>query len=142
MTQFQAIEGRCQCGAVRYRVTGPAEHLFHCHCSMCRRVHGTVFATFATIPRGHLVVEAGADMLATFESSPGVLRQHCRRCGCQLFVEDTAHPRIRGYAPGTADGHPGHPADGALHIFVASKVAWHEITDGLPQFDELPPEYG
>ena len=25
-----------------------------------------------------------------------------------------------------------------LHIHVASKAPWFEITDGLPQFDELP----
>jgi hypothetical protein len=24
------------------------------------------------------------------------------------------------------------------HIFVGSKAAWFEITDDLPQFDELP----
>jgi hypothetical protein len=26
-----------------------------------------------------------------------------------------------------------------LHIFVASKAPWHEITDSLPQYAELPP---
>ena len=25
------------------------------------------------------------------------------------------------------------------HIFCGSKAPWHEITDGLPQFDEYPP---
>lgn len=139
MSDFQAIEGHCQCGAVRYRVTAPAEHLFHCHCAMCRRVHGTVFATFAAVAREHLAILAGAEMLATFESSPGMRRQHCRRCGCELFIEAAAHPRFIWYTPGTADGHSGHPADGARHIFVGSKVSWHEITDGLPQFDENPP---
>jgi hypothetical protein len=24
------------------------------------------------------------------------------------------------------------------HIFVGSKAAWYEITDGLPQFDAFP----
>ncbi|MGI4959803.1 MAG: GFA family protein, partial [Janthinobacterium lividum] len=26
----------------------------------------------------------------------------------------------------------------SMHIFVGSKAPWFEITDGLPQFDELP----
>jgi hypothetical protein len=24
------------------------------------------------------------------------------------------------------------------HVFVASKASWHEITDSLPRFEELP----
>ena len=27
-----------------------------------------------------------------------------------------------------------------FHIFVGSKAPWHEITDLLPQYDELPPD--
>jgi hypothetical protein len=26
-----------------------------------------------------------------------------------------------------------------FHIFVGSKAPWHEITDALPQYAELPP---
>ena len=26
-----------------------------------------------------------------------------------------------------------------FHIFVGSKAPWHEITDSLPQYAELPP---
>jgi hypothetical protein len=25
-----------------------------------------------------------------------------------------------------------------LHVFVPNKAPWHDITDGLPQFEELP----
>ena len=28
------------------------------------------------------------------------------------------------------------------HMFVGSKAAWYPITDGLPQFEEYPPEFG
>jgi hypothetical protein len=28
----------------------------------------------------------------------------------------------------------------SAHIFVASKAAWHEITDDLPQYPEFPTE--
>ena len=38
---------------------------------------------------------------------------------------------------GSLDDDPGcKPAD---NISVASKVAWYEITDGLPEYAEMPP---
>ncbi len=29
---------------------------------------------------------------------------------------------------------------GACHIFTGSKAPWHDIVDGLPQFDQYPTE--
>ena len=39
----QTREGGCQCGAVRYRITGEATALFACHCSHCQRQSGSAF---------------------------------------------------------------------------------------------------
>ena len=44
------LSGGCQCGAVRYRVTSAAKRTFHCHCLMCRKLHGAVYVTFSTVP--------------------------------------------------------------------------------------------
>ena len=43
-------EGRCLCGALRYEIDGPFVDMLHCHCSMCRKHHGTAFATWAVAP--------------------------------------------------------------------------------------------
>ena len=59
----------------------------------------------------------------------------CRRCGSPV-------PRVvlsTGYVVvpyGSLDGSPGRPPRG--HIFTGSKAPWYEITDGLPQWEELP----
>jgi len=137
MAPFTPISGRCQCGAVRYSVHAPAIELYHCHCSICRRSHGALFATYATVPREALTVEQGAENLATFSSSPEVRRHHCRMCGCQLLLDDDRWPALKWYTPGTCDGAPGHPPESEKHIFVTSKVPWYRITDSLPQHDEF-----
>lgn len=136
MPTFRPITGHCQCGAVRFRVTAPAVKFYHCHCSMCRRCHGTVFGTYAVVPREHIVIEQGTENLTVFSSSPGTRREFCRTCGCQLFAEEDHRPELRLYTPGTCDGWPGHAPEIERHIFVGSKVEWYRITDGLPQFEE------
>ena len=38
------IEGGCNCGAVRYRLTGKPMVVAVCHCSNCRRQSGSAFS--------------------------------------------------------------------------------------------------
>ena len=106
----EPLEGGCQCGAVRYRVHAAAHEIYHCHCSMCRKLHGALFVTWAVVPRGRLEVTRGEGGLATFESSPGVRRRFCRDCGCHFICEIDSDPDFDWFTPGTLDGgvHPGH----------------------------------
>ncbi|MEE9299720.1 MAG: GFA family protein [Alphaproteobacteria bacterium] len=134
----QVLTGGCQCGAVRYRVSAPADYTSHCHCTMCRKTHGALFATYSVVPSAELVLEGGRDALTLYKSSPSVKRSFCRNCGGTLFFQYDSKPEWIAYATGTLDAgaHPGHPPETERHIYVASKAPWHEITDGLPQFDE------
>jgi hypothetical protein len=101
---------------------------------MCRRCHGTVFATYGIVDRNALVIEQGEGNLARYDSSPPVHRHFCRTCGCQLFIDDDGRPEIRYFTPGTCDWPEGAEAPVApRHIFVGSKVPWFHIGDGLPQ---------
>jgi hypothetical protein len=43
----KSTEGRCLCGAVRYRASGQAYGITHCHCKTCRRASGAPFVTWA-----------------------------------------------------------------------------------------------
>ena len=137
---FQPIYGRCECGAVRYRVDAPAEELYHCHCSRCRRLHGTLFATYAYVAGDHLVIEKGVESLATYHS-PLASWHFCRTCGCHLLAEHEHNPGTMWYMPATLEGEatPGHPKESEKHIFVGSKSPCETISDDLPQFDEYAP---
>ncbi|MGH8189559.1 MAG: GFA family protein, partial [Steroidobacteraceae bacterium] len=37
--------GSCLCGVVRWEVSAPYQWMGHCHCSMCRKHHGSLFAS-------------------------------------------------------------------------------------------------
>ena len=133
------LGGGCQCGAVRYELRGPAHEVNHCHCSICRRLHGAMFASFAMLPPGDFVLLQGADAITCYKSSPGCGRFFCSRCGSQIYSDVDELPGIRFVTIGTLDGgaHPGHKAGAEHHIYVGTKVPWWKITDGLPQHEEF-----
>ncbi len=131
------MRASCLCGDVTWEPTSPFELMHHCHCARCRKAHGTAFATYAGVPEGRLDVRGSASVVG-WESSPGLLRAFCGRCGSVVPGQvSNGHA----YFPcGNFDGHPGVPVVG--HIFVASKAPWYEISDALPRFDAYPPGLG
>jgi hypothetical protein len=130
------VEGACFCGAVRYEVAGPFRDMTSCHCSMCRKHHGSAFATYVSAPLGGFRWLAGAEALLRYQSSPQGQRTSCRRCGSPL-------PEL--LPEGALVQLPAGPLEGELglrpqsHIFVGSKASWYTITDELPQYEEYPP---
>lgn len=124
------LSGGCACGRVRYAVASVAHELLHCHCSVCRRTHGSMFASYAAVPRGTVSITTGSDLLGKFVSSPAVRRYFCRNCGCQLLIEDDRGPQLIWYAVATLDsGHPGHSIDREQHVFLDSRVSWFHLAE-------------
>ena len=132
------ITGSCLCGATRYELRAPFDEMHNCHCSRCRKAHGTPFATYARVAKESLRLVAGADRLGRFRSSPPVARSFCAECGSSLFFEFDPLPDAIWVAVGSVDGDPGLRPQ--AHIFVGSQAPWHTIEDDLPQFPEYPPQ--
>ena len=127
----RVLEGKCECGAVRYAVSNSFLYASNCHCSNCRAGTGSAFKPFAGIEREKLRVTEGVDQLLVF-GEPDENHTRCGTCGSLLFSV-------------VRNGEYVHVAMGSLidapsirptkHIFVGSKAEWFEITDDLPQHD-------
>ena len=136
------IDGSCLCGDLRYTLDTPFLSMLHCHCSMCRKHHGSAFLTEVAAPASAFRWQPGADRLASHTSSPGYARTFCPRCGSTM-------PPLE--APGVDSDEvifvPAGNLEGDLqvaptkHIFTGSKAPWHTITDDLPQHETCPPGY-
>ena len=128
------LDGRCECGAVRYRVADAFEYAMNCHCSRCRAGTGSAFKAFGGVPRDRLQVVEGADRLLVWGDADGN-HTRCGVCGSLLWsvVRDGGWVHV---ALGSLADEPSIRPQG--HIHVGSKTPWFEITDDLPQFDELP----
>ena len=130
------IHGVCQCGKTRYEADSAISDLSHCHCSMCRKLHGAAYATFAGVERNKFRWSAGVGVVETYAYSEKIDRIFCSLCVSQLVVFYKPEPEIVYLTMGTVDGNPDGPPP--YHQFVASKAPWHEITDGQPQHDAWP----
>lgn len=129
--------GSCLCGDVSWQVSGPLREMSHCYCSMCRKAHGSAFATYAVVQAEDFRWLSGEQSVCHFESSPGFDRPFCGRCGSTV--------------PGASDNFEGEvalpvgPLEGSFkerplfHIFVASAPPWHDIPDDLPHYDAYDP---
>jgi hypothetical protein len=126
------LEGKCECGAVRYRVADEFRYAANCHCSNCRASTGSAFKPFAGIESDKLEVTDGVDQLLIWGDA-GNNHTRCAVCGSLLYsvVRDGSWVHV---ALGSlADAPSIRPTE---HIFVGSKAPWFEITDELPQREE------
>jgi hypothetical protein len=126
------LSGKCECGAVRYRVEDSFRYAINCHCSRCRAATGSAFKAFAGIEREKLELADGtAGLLVHGDDDLNDTR--CAACGSLLYsvVREGAYVHVAlGSLVDTPSIRP------TKHIFVGSKAPWFEITDDLPQFDE------
>lgn len=120
--------GSCLCGAVSFEVTGALPPPNACHCSQCRRQSGHYWAS-SDVARASLTIR-GEDRLTWFRSSEKVRRGFCSSCGSFLFWDPDGQDTIA-VSMGAFD----RPTETkmAMHIFVADKGDYYDITDGLPQ---------
>lgn len=124
------IKGACHCGTVHVSISGPVTNFEHCHCSTCRKFHGSVYGSSALVDAADFAVTAGEDALQGYRSSPGKERFFCRRCGCHLFAKEDCSDKII-LRIGTLEDDHGLSPEG--HIFVGDQVPWSTVADGLPQ---------
>jgi len=120
--------GSCLCGRVCFSVKGSLAAPDACHCVQCRKHSGHYFAS-TDVPRTALTI-SGREHLSWFQSSAKVRRGFCSNCGSSLFWDPPEKDWI-GIAMGAFDS-PTSTQLG-IHIFVAEKGDYYEITDDLPQ---------
>jgi len=133
---MKKLTGKCLCGAIAYEINGELGPIVNCHCSKCRRWHGAAFRTRATVKRKDFMWVKGEDNLSKYHSSKNVIKTFCKTCGTSLISMYEDKPDYIGLPIGGLEQDPGSRP--VANIFVGSKSPWYEITDHLPQYEELP----
>lgn len=132
------VDGSCNCGAVRFRVSGPFVTAGYCHCTHCQKRTGTGASYTGRVAREHFEFLAGEDRLHNWKpSNTGRPKWFCVDCGSHLFAgaldDETVGIRI-GAFDGPVDVEP------TWRIFVRSAPAWAPVPDdGVPQYETTLP---
>jgi hypothetical protein len=131
------MEGRCTCGAVRYRMETAPMFVNCCHCTWCQRETGTAFALNAMIEAERVVVIAGEVERAATPSNSGLGQQIARCPACKVALWSNysgAGEAVRFVRVGTLD-EPSRLPPG-IHIFTSTKQPWVVLPEGTPAVPE------
>ncbi len=123
MTGKTPVTGGCQCGAVRYVISGALENPHICHCRMCQKAFGNYFAALVGTKKVDLKWSKGEP--GFFRSSSIAARGFCRDCGTPLSIADDDSDKIA-VAIGSLD----HPE-------VTMPAHQYGIESRMPAFERL-----
>jgi hypothetical protein len=126
-------EGGCLCGAVRFKAEGEPINVRVCHCRRCQKAMGSPFFARALFDQKMLTVEGET---TGYASSEALDRVFCKTCGTRLFGW-RKNGTVAGVALAAFDNRNAFaPTE---HIWVAEKIDWVRLDDGLPQYPEMAP---
>jgi hypothetical protein len=131
-----STRGACLCGAVTFAIAPPYRWFAHCHCSMCRKHHGTLFGTGLGVADERLEWLGGSADIVHYRASAAFERPFCRHCGSTVPAR-SQDARYWHVPAGLLEGDPG--ARPRSQIFAASRSPLFELDDGLPQHEAYPP---
>ncbi|SLN15125.1 Glutathione-dependent formaldehyde-activating enzyme [Pseudooceanicola marinus] len=131
------LTGGCQCGAVRYRVTGAPVTFYLCHCSRCQRQSGSAFGESLQLRPEDLQIEGELQARAVTGGSgrAGEIR-FCPACGTRITHRVEGSPVVV-LKPGTLDA-PGWLRPVA-ELFIEERQPWLPALPGVAQYEGAPP---
>lgn len=129
------LQGGCQCGRHRYIVRMEKPEGYFCHCRMCQRAFGNIFATFINVPVAEVRWETGEP--AWYRSSPIARRGYCAGCGTPLAFHYLDGERMDLAVGSLDEPERVHPTE---HTGVESRLEGWIHTRPLPEsrMDENP----
>lgn len=131
-------EGGCQCGEIRYRITGQPVWLAVCHCNECKRQSGGVFGMSLRMNEADVNLISGEPKRWTRSSDGGglVICRFCGSCGTRVWHEPAGSGFLH-IKPGTLDD-PSQPAP-RYESWTKRKAPWLTIDGIKASFNEQPP---
>ncbi len=126
-------EGGCLCGAVRYAFYGDSTYAGNCHCPSCQRAVGAGFVTWVGAKPENFEVTTG--QITYCETSPGVQRGFCGRCGSSLTYTGEGYTDV-GITAATLDDPT--IAKPESNVYLDAKQPWVMIDESLRRYDKMP----
>ena len=138
MTPEAPMTGGCQCGAVRYEITGAPLELYVCHCVDCRKQSASAFGMSMMVSVEDFRLTQGEVKRWTRPTDSGnrLNCYFCGNCGSRLWHQGDTNTTSVTVKPGSLDV----PIDfsNAVHIWTKRKIPGFDIPEGAVQFEGEP----
>ncbi len=125
--------GGCQCGAIRFTLTGKPEQVYACHCRECRKQSASAFGISVIVNADAVDPVKGTPATWTRPTDSGgsMTCAFCPDCGSRLWHGAGGITSVKG---GALDTTPSPQS----HIWVSQKLDWVILPDDLPQWPQEP----
>ena len=129
------VEGGCQCGAVRYRLTASPLSVYNCHCKDCQRFSGAAWSMSMVVRDADFAVSGGAvaQYRRAADSGNVIVMNFCANCHGWLWNDPPA-AGIKVVRAGTLDDLDWAAPVG--NIWTDSKAAWVSIDPAQTNFSK------
>ena len=124
------LTGSCNCGAVRYQVTGNARSVVNCHCKLCRKMNGSAFSTYVAVADDDFEFLSGN--LKTHRCSEHARKSFCGECGTPIFNSNPKYAGLKILHLGSLDSPLNKEPQ--VNIYCDSRLDW---LGRLQQIDSL-----
>ena len=132
------LEGGCYCGALRFAAEGEPMMKAQCHCRECQYITGGGPNFFIAMPAaGYGYTKGEPAKFARSDLERPVTREFCGVCGTHVATKPRGAPMVI-VKVGALDD-PKLYGGPDMAIYLCDKQPFHEIPDGIPTFERLPP---
>ena len=132
--------GGCQCGNLRYEITGEPGKLYACHCLECRKLTASAFSMSLMVRVADFRVTSGTPQIWSRPADSGNTLDcmFCPNCGSRVMHATQGNDEWLVVKPGSLDD----PFDysTAIHIWTARKLPGFEVPKGAEQYPGEPPD--
>ncbi|MBH67244.1 MAG: hypothetical protein CMM58_02715 [Rhodospirillaceae bacterium] len=130
--------GKCQCGAVRYKIIGEPITAHACHCKDCQKRSGSAFGLSLVFRTDAFTFTGELESYRRIADSGFRLTQYfCPKCGNTIFSENERRENAIVLHPGTLDDTKWFKLNRL--IWTSRAQSWCPLPEGFEMFKESQP---
>lgn len=131
------LEGRCYCGALRYKAEGDALFMGSCYCRECQYVSGGSPNLVLAMPEaGFSYAKGSPKAFRRSDLEAPVTREFCGECGTHILTKSPRVPGVLIIKVGTLDDPTVFTPQMAINLI--DKQPFHQVPEGVATFERFP----
>jgi len=132
------LEGRCYCGAVRFKTEGEPLFKLQCHCRECQYISGGSVNLVMGMPEsGFRYTKDSPSAFQRGDLENAVTREFCGTCGTHLLSRAPTVPGVVLLKVGTLDD-PSAFGGPEMAIYTIDQQSFHHVPEGVASFERRP----